>query len=257
MPLNQQTDQQMQQLTDHIWVFPEDPDKRKIQPAVGVVSDGEETVLYDAGNSPSHAQAIIHAIAAAGLPPVTRIVYSHFHWDHIFGAQTFVDAGADVEIIAHETCRAAVAEYIRRPWGPDYLMQQIEQNPYLKIPYERILELIPDWDAFQVMPPTTVFDGLHHTLQLNGVTAVMVHRGGNHTQDGTALRILGENTVFLADCFYPAPPSRKHEDAGPDFAMMGQLIAGNFEYYVDGHYGIRTRADFIALYERWLARYGG
>lgn len=242
----------LEQLTDHIWYFPADPDRDKVQPAVGVVSDGDETILYDAGNSPSHAQAVIDAIHDAGLPAVTRIIYSHFHWDHIFGAQTFPD---DVAIIAHETCRAAVEDYAARPWGTDYLNQVVADNPDLRVPFERINTLITDWDAFQIRLPTQVLAAPTHTLALDSVTLTIEHVGGNHTDDGTALYIKEEGTVFLADCFYPSPASGQ-DKAGPDLALMQRLLDEEFTYYVDGHFGIVTRDQFATLYALWRSRYG-
>jgi hypothetical protein len=59
------------------------------------------------------------AIAEITDQPVKFVVYSHYHWDRISGAQLFKDAGA--KIVAQERC----AERFRANPNPDVVMPDI------------------------------------------------------------------------------------------------------------------------------------
>jgi hypothetical protein len=59
------------------------------------------------------------AIAEITDQPVKYVVYSHYHWDRVSGAQLFKDAGA--EIVAQERC----ADRFRANPNPDVVMPDI------------------------------------------------------------------------------------------------------------------------------------
>jgi glyoxylase-like metal-dependent hydrolase (beta-lactamase superfamily II) len=229
---------QLQKLGDHTWVFPPDPNSSKVQPSVGVICDDEKTVLVDAGNSPAHAHAVIAALQAINAPPIHAVIYTHCHWDHIFGAPAF-----DVPIIAHETCRQRVEEYAARPWSEQYLRDIIAERPQAAVSFGRILALIDDWDAFEIKIPTKVFTEKIHTLQLNGVTVEIEHIGGNHSDDSTIVRAVEDRVMYLSDSYYPGATS-----PAPDLDMVKNFLDQRYAYYVDGHAGAMTYDEFLARY---------
>ncbi len=55
------------------------------------------------------ARAYREAIASVTTLPLTRVIYSHEHRDHICGGHTFV-AGADCEVCAHEAAARRIAQ---------------------------------------------------------------------------------------------------------------------------------------------------
>jgi glyoxylase-like metal-dependent hydrolase (beta-lactamase superfamily II) len=90
----------LMQVAPHVWIFPHDEDPNRYQPNVGIIVAGEHTILIDAGNSPRHARRILLSLDDIQAPAVSSIIYTHSHWDHVFGAMVF---GAPA--IAHELCR--------------------------------------------------------------------------------------------------------------------------------------------------------
>lgn len=61
-------------------------------------------VVIDALGSPALATRLLAAIKEITPKPVTHVLVSHYHADHIYGLQAFKDKGA--KIIAHEAARA-------------------------------------------------------------------------------------------------------------------------------------------------------
>jgi glyoxylase-like metal-dependent hydrolase (beta-lactamase superfamily II) len=227
----------LQQLTEHVYVFPTHPDKNKLRPAIGVICTPTQTVLYDAGNSPAHAREVLAELQHIDAPPVRYIIYSHVHWDHIFGAQVF-----DAPVIAHQRCAERVQETAQLPWGREYLEQRSQEKPYMAKMYTMLMELV-EWDSFQVVHPSIVFKERFYTLHLDGVTLELEHVGGGHSDDSTIARVIEDRVMFLADSFYPIPPKLN----GADFEMVNRFLAENYDYYVDGHNTIFSRQTF----HRW------
>src|SRR5690606_14878150 len=79
--------EELQQISEHVWVYPHNPNDT--QPNVGVIVTEQHTVLIDAGNSPRHARRILGELWRINAPTVTHVIYTHYHWDHTFGAQIF------------------------------------------------------------------------------------------------------------------------------------------------------------------------
>jgi glyoxylase-like metal-dependent hydrolase (beta-lactamase superfamily II) len=100
------------QLTEHTWLLPHHPNADAVQSSIGVITTLNETILVDAGNSPRLARKIKTELARRNLPHVSRIIYTHHHWDHIYGACEF-----DVPVTAHVICKSILEEESRKPWG--------------------------------------------------------------------------------------------------------------------------------------------
>src|SRR5919198_5586360 len=141
-------------LAGRVWLYPHDPNPAKVKPSVAVIAAGTGTVLVDAGHSPSHARAIHAAIDSEGLPPVRQLVYTHHHWDHVWGAC----AWPDVEIIGHRSGARILEQEARLPWSHRYLAAGIAANPKLEPSYRARSAAMPAWDGFTIRPPHTVFD---------------------------------------------------------------------------------------------------
>lgn len=227
----------LRQLSDHVWVVPPAPDRSLAQPSVGVIRTGTQTVLFDAGNSPAHARQIM---AELNAPPVSHIIYSHHHWDHIFGASVY-----DVPVIAHERCRQAVVEYARRPWGPDWLEQASRNWPGLRGSFDRLARLMePDWPDFRIVHPTVIYDQQTTPILLDGVTLELEHVGGDHAADSTILTVKEDGVMFLGDCFYPPVAYFQQGSKNMNLDMLGGLLDRGLDHYVDGHTGALSRSTW-------------
>src|SRR5437868_5520460 len=118
--------QELEYLAGQVWMYPVSPEPDTVQPNVGVLRTKDRTILVDCGNSPRHARRIMGELAASAFPPVDTIIYTHHHWDHVFGAQIFNGA----QIIAHEACAAHLDQSAARPWNAPALRDEILRIPH-------------------------------------------------------------------------------------------------------------------------------
>src|SRR5258705_13573847 len=99
-------------------------------------------LVFDANGTPAGSAAVLAEIRALTDQPVRWIVYSHWHWDHWYGTETYQRAFPDVRIVAHEKTREMMmgpALEFNRPGLetqlPNYLKnleQRAATNPALK-----------------------------------------------------------------------------------------------------------------------------
>lgn len=233
-----------QQVTDHVWFYPHNPDSDSIQPGVGAIITGSETVLVDAGSGPPHAREMQAALLKLNAPPVKWVIYTHYHWDHTFGAQVW--SGSTV--IAHSDCRTQLLErYGGQPWSPLRVEEEARQQPVLEAALNASLRAIGDWQDFQLIVPHLTFSG-SLSLMLDDLTVTLRHIGGQHAPD--SITVLADEVLFLGDCYYLPPLTVRQPDDTLDYAMMKDLLAENAAYYIAGHSRPRSRAEFAGLLDQ-------
>lgn len=224
----------LEQLSGGVWIYPGDPDPAKIQGLVAVIVTDEGSVAVDAGQSPAMARDVQAAIAEAGLPAVTRLVYTHHHWDHTWGGC----AWDGVEIIGHEAGAEILAEQAKEPWSEEYLRAGMAENPRLEPSYTaRIAAMKDEWDGFSIVPPHKTFTD---RLDLPGGIEVR-HVGGDHAPDSTIVVVPEASVMLLGDSFYAPPAHLREEGDGTDLAMMRSFLAEDVEWFVDAHNTPRRR----------------
>jgi glyoxylase-like metal-dependent hydrolase (beta-lactamase superfamily II) len=152
----------------------------------------------------------LRAIAEVTGKPVTHVVYSHAHKDHIGAAHLFPDGA--VYLAHRETLRA--------------LQSRADTTRPL---------------------PTVVFDSVH-TLRAGGQTLELAYRGPNHEPGNIFIHAPRQRTLMLVDVVYPGwvplPPLSFADDVRGYIAAHDQLLAYDFDTFVGGHLTrIGTRAD--------------
>ena len=88
---------------------------------VGIVDNGEETIIFDSFLSPDVASELLRVVESLGLSPIKYVVNSHFHNDHIRGNQVFSE---DVHIISTKKTRDLIEE-----WEPLQIEYEKENAP--------------------------------------------------------------------------------------------------------------------------------
>ena len=234
---------QLTQLSEHIWLLPHNPDANKVQSSIGVIATRSESLLVDAGNSPRLAQKLKTELVRCNLPPVSRIIYTHHHWDHIYGA-----CGFNVRVTAHTLCRAILEEESKKPWGIEYLNEQIKLNPRLRESYRARAKAMEDWEAFRIVVPEDVFEK-GTSFNLDRLVIELEHIGGKHADDSIIVKVPQDGVMFLGDCYYPPPLHLRGPDSAPSFGMLGQLQNSAYDLYVEGHDRPCRRSELLKLLE--------
>ena len=230
---------ELTQLTEHVWLLPHHPDPNAVQSSIGVIATQNRSLLIDAGNSPRLARLLKMELERCNLPPVSRIIYTHHHWDHIYGACEF-----GVPVTAHTLCKAILEEEARKPWGSEFLEREIERNPKLETSYNARATSIEDWAAFQIIVPEEVFEQ-EATIDLNGFTIELEHVGGVHAEDSIVVKVPHEGVMFLGDCYYPPPLHLREGDPVPTFEMLRRLQNPAYHLYLEGRDKPFTYAELL------------
>jgi glyoxylase-like metal-dependent hydrolase (beta-lactamase superfamily II) len=236
--------QKLTQLTEHVWLWPHNPSYSAVQSSVGVINGETETILVDAGNSPQLAHRIIESLKQSGFPPVSRIIYTHHHWDHTYGAYEF-----QVPVVAHASCKSFLVEEAQKPWSVEYLHQQIKINPKLRVSYKARERAIRDWATFRIVLPDIVFE---HSLTLpcGRINLELEHVGGQHAEDSIVVKVPQAQILFLGDCYYPPPLHLQTSESKASMSMLEALESEEYALYVGGHAKPLTRATLLRRLEQ-------
>src|SRR4029077_6221973 len=100
-------------ITAHVyWLPPGRPPRPSVCAGVGE----RRTLMLDAGSSTAHTRAFLEALRAEGAARPTAVVYTHSHWDHVFG-------GAEVGglVIAQTFTAEALSELAGMDWSDEGL----------------------------------------------------------------------------------------------------------------------------------------
>ena len=219
-------------LADNVWMYPRDENLEVDQPNIGVVILENQTILIDAGNSPRHARGIMSALASLGAPPIDYLIYTHHHWDHIFGGMVY----SVPMIIAHQRCAEILEDYSQRTWSATHLREEIYQNPSIKGHNNAILNAVGDWRGFRISKPTiTIQSDL--SLYLDEITLDICHVGGKHASDSIIVGVKERSVAFIGDCLYAPPVHNADDDESIPIKakVFKRLFEEGYETFVEGH----------------------
>lgn len=200
----------LQRLTDRTyWV------QRQFYATVFYVGD-EGVLLFDPLQY--RGGQILQAIREVTKLPVTAIVYSHDHADHIGDAKVFMDTAADsggrVRVIASKATA--------------------DKMDYLKSQHPRPTEIV-SWPSGSFK-----FEGL--TVQLHGFTRAA------HTDDHAAWLLTGERILHAPDLLNPDQLPFLHWAGSENFVYLegnlGDAQALDWSIFSGGHGNVGGKEDF-------------
>ena len=181
-------------------------------------------VVIDALGSPQLARELLAEIARVTPQPVTHVIVTHYHADHIYGLQEFRKRG--VRVLAH---RAAL-EYL----NSDTAASRLQASR---------AELAPWIDAdTQLVTPDQWLDGPTE-LVLGGVRIQVQPVGPAHTPEDLVVFLPGERVLFAGDMvFRGRVPFVGQADSRQWIAALDLLLKMNPEVVVPGHGALSTSA---------------
>lgn len=166
----------------------------------------------------SLAAAIVPAVRTVTAQPITHVVYSHHHADHI-GAAGQVAPGA--QFIAH----AATARLLTRAA-----------------------------DARRPVPAVTFED--RYTLTVGDQRLELSYAGSNHTDGNIFIFAPRQRTLMAVDLVWPGwVPFYEFGQAKdlPGYrAALGQVLGFDFDTYIGGHLGRAGRRSDVEATQRYV-----
>ncbi|TCP21291.1 glyoxylase-like metal-dependent hydrolase (beta-lactamase superfamily II) [Scopulibacillus darangshiensis] len=192
--------QKLERLTNRILYLP--PYQETDRPVLGAVLGDDKTVLIDAGNSSNHARLFLSQLEERHIS-ADLLVLTHWHWDHVFGMSEI-----QTPIISHRKTYTKVKELQDLSWEDRFLDQRVKEGTEIPFCADAMKkELGTRRDVFLPSPDITFDNRL--SIHLGGVTCVIEHVGGDHSNDSCIIYIPEEKVLFLGDCMYANLYSKK------------------------------------------------
>jgi glyoxylase-like metal-dependent hydrolase (beta-lactamase superfamily II) len=216
----------MERITEHVWWMPPGPPDR---PALCAVVGERWTVALDAGASRAHARAFLD-----GLPTrPAAVVYTHSHWDHVFGGVEL-----DTLVLAHRVTAANLTMMAQLDWDDDANLN------------DDIREELPAPRTVEIAQADVVFD---HALELDlgGVGVRVEHVVSDHCEDACVILVQPDRLLFVGDALCAGAGVLTRDKALP---LFDRILAYDADRYVEGHHeAVTTRPELEELIEKGRA----
>lgn len=181
-------------------------------------------VVIDALGSPALATRLIAEIRKVTPLPITHVLVTHYHADHIYGLQVFKAMGA--KIIAHQAAR----EYLN------------SETARLRLEASR-RDLAP-WinDQTTLVAADEWLDG-ERTLTVGGVDFQIKPVGPSHTPEDIAIYLPSEKVLFAGDLVFRSRiPYVGQADSRHWIAALDTLLGFDARVIVPGHGALSEEA---------------
>lgn len=202
----------------------------------GFVVTPQGVVVFDTLGTPSLANKLIGKIRQITDQPIKKVIISHYHADHIYGAQVFEALGA--EIIA--------------PLGAQQYIQSEAAKERLQ---ERQFSLDP-WvneKTHLVLPDTTISSTSDFTL--GGLTFTLNFMGKAHSDGDLTLLVEPDKVLFSGDIIFRGRiPFVGNADSRKWLQTLTKLETTGLSALIPGHGPASTDPEnTISLTRKYLA----
>jgi glyoxylase-like metal-dependent hydrolase (beta-lactamase superfamily II) len=211
-------------ISEHVYWMPPGPPDR---PSICAVVGDRRTLMLDAGSSSAHTREFLDALREEGASPPSAVVYTHSHWDHVFGG---AELGALV--IAHALTAQVLLELAATDWSDEGLDRRVAAGQASAQHAANVKEELPSPRAVEVAPADIVFlDALE--LELGGVAVHVRHVGGDHCAESCVMYVEADRFLFLGDCLYASPAGVLTAEVA--LPLYDTILGFDAELHVEGH----------------------
>lgn len=190
----------------------------------GFVVTPAGVVVIDALGSPQLARELLAAIARITPQPVTHVVVTHYHADHIYGLQEFRKRGAKI------VAQRSALDYIQSDTAAARLAaSRVDLAPWID-------------DKTELVVPDQWLDGPGE-LVVGGVRLLVRPVGPAHTPEDQVVYLPSEGVLFAGDIvFRGRVPYVGQADSRHWIAALGELLKMDPRVVVPGHGDVSTTA---------------
>lgn len=205
------------------------PENQNFISNAGVVVAPSGVIVIDALGSPALAEQLVAQVKKITPKPITHVIVTHYHADHVYGLQVFADMGA--QIIAQDHGR----EYLNSDTATLRLQASRE-------------ELAPWVNEQTRLVAATKWVDQDETLNLSGWDFKLLMMGPAHTPDDLAVYVPQQDVLFAGDLVFRGRiPFVGTADSAGWIASLDRLLKVNAKTIVPGHgpYSNEAQQDLI------------
>jgi len=211
----------------------------------GLVDLGDQILLFDTMYTPQAARSLRDAALHLFGRPISLVVNSHFHLDHVGGNQVF----ADLPILSTVTTRNLMLERTHQflnfakanPGYPAILKKEIEQESNgrkrkeLSIQLGDILAMDAALPTLVPVPATMTYGSLF-TFHGSKRTAALIPMGNGHSACDSVLYLPDDQVLFAADLlFAKSHPSIKDGNVSEWIRILEKMDSYPARAIIPGH----------------------
>lgn len=183
----------------------------------GFVVTQDSVVMIDALGSPAAAERMVAEIRKITPKPISHVILTHYHADHIYGLQVFKALGA--QVVAHAL-------------GRDYLNSDTAR---LRLEASR-KDLAPWIDETTKLVPADVWLDGRTEMTIGGTRFVIQPAGPAHTPEDLAIYLPRQKVMFAGDIvFRNRIPYVGTADSRHWIASLDTLLSLDVRTIVPGH----------------------
>jgi len=231
-----------------------------------ITTDG--VVLFDAGGSPAMGESIVAKVRSLTSKPITHVVLSHWHGDHMRGLQAIRAAYPNVAILAHPFARDFIIS-TQEKW----LKRRVSMVPNIRKGLAAALDsghdlagrdLIADEKAWllrgqsivdkldrennrtaYVIPNADFADRL--VLHLGGREIDFLHLGNSHTAGDVVMWLPEEHVIATGDIVTAPIPLMPNPYVHDYISVLNKIKALGFKTLVPGHGEVQHDTIYVDL----------
>jgi len=183
----------------------------------GVVIGPQGVIVIDALGSPALGKQLIAEIRKLTDKPIQFVIVTHYHADHIYGLQSFIDIGATV------IAQVSAKEYL----GSDTAQLRLQASR---------TELAPWINDDTRLVSASKWIQSDTSLSLAGLDVELIKMGPAHTPDDLAIYFPSENVLFAGDLVFRGRiPYVGNADSLGWIKSLDKLLARDAKVIVPGH----------------------
>jgi cyclase len=234
-----------------------------VEPNALVIVNEQDVVVVEPGGAPLAAENAIRLIRSVTDKPVSVLVNTHWHGDHVLGNQVYRKEYPGVRIVAHANTRRAIAgkpmEYLGRvdtlmakmvaEWEAKAAAGTLAPDEAKQLPDIRLA--IVESARTQVTPPDLTFTD--ELVLHRGEREIHIRYLGRGNTDGDAVVWLPKERIVATGDLVVAPIPYGFGSYPADWiATLERIAALDFKWLVPGHGEVQRNRDHLRLVQDLL-----
>lgn len=235
--------------------------------SVFVVTD-QGVVVFDAGGSPAMGESIVAKVRSVTDKPITHVIISHWHGDHMRGLQSIHASYPQAQIFAHPYSRdfivatqdrwlkrrVSMVPGIRKSLGDALSKNQDmsgrplieEERAWLQKGLSITEQLDRENNRTAYVIPNVTFEE-HMTLYLGGKEIQFLHLGNAHTAGDLIMWLPQEKIVATGDIVTGPIPLMPSPYTNEYVGVLTRIKSFGFKTLVPGHGPVESDSQYVDL----------